>query len=68
MKVIHGVLKKTRRISFEEGAGEKRQLLKHYRQLPFSAWGERPGWTTASLGDTWGLMLYPNPKVLSDPK
>jgi hypothetical protein len=52
MKVIHGVLKKTRRLTFEEGAVEKRQLLLVLRQLPFWAWGKRPGWVRASLGDT----------------
>ena len=58
MKVIHGVLKKTRRITFEVGENE----------ATARGGGRKPGWATASLGDRWVLMLYPNPEVLSDPK
>jgi len=52
MKVIHGVLKKHVELPSRKGAVEKRQLLLVLRQLPFWAWGKRPGWVRAGLGDT----------------
>jgi hypothetical protein len=52
MKVIHGVLKKHVELASRKGAVEKRQVLPVLRQLPFRAWGEKPGWVRAGLGDT----------------
>jgi hypothetical protein len=53
MKVIHGVLKKTRRITFEEGGGRETAIAARASAIAVSGVGQETG---VGQGWPWGHM------------